>query len=137
MRCVHRHATHPTMPSAAPLTSIIEPGLWLSYVLTDAPLPLQALEETDSPNEVLDAHVKTSDWGFARLPSISSLFTAVENGHESDFTARLLASRTFHSPDCSGAMADILHVSAALEGLQVKGSTFYGSCTTAILQGES
>ncbi|CAL5227418.1 g10378 [Coccomyxa viridis] len=61
---------------------------------------------------------KASDWGFAKLPSIDSLFASIENGHESPFMDRLLSSRTFHSPDCSEAMAELLHVTRVLEGLQ-------------------
>ena len=63
---------------------------------------------------------ETSDWGFAKLPSIDSLFASIENSHESPFMDRLLSSRTFHSPDCSEAMAELLHVTSVLEGLQVK-----------------
>ncbi len=70
--------------------------------------------------ECLDVpECNASDWGFAKLPSIDSLFASIENGHESPFMDRLLSSRTFHSPDCSEAMAELLHVTRVLEGLQV------------------
>lgn len=62
---------------------------------------------------------KASEWGFAKLPSLDSLFASVENGHESPFMDILRSSRTFHSPDCPEAMAELLHVNEALEGLQV------------------
>ena len=76
--------------------------------------------DLSATRERLDApECKASDWGFAKLPSMDSLFASIENGHKSPFMERLLSSRTFHSPDCSEAMAELLHVSKALEGLQV------------------
>lgn len=81
---------------------------------------LQGLDDAAAAEASLTAPtVRASDWGFAKVPSIDSLFAAVENGHESPFLATLQSSRTFHSPDCSEAMAEILQVSRALEGLQV------------------
>ena len=62
---------------------------------------------------------KASEWGFAKLPSLDSLFTSIQNGHESPFMDILRSSRTFHSPDCPEAMAELLHVAEALEGFQV------------------
>ena len=78
---------------------------------------------------------KASDWGFAKLPSIDSLFASVENSHESPFMDRLLSSRTFHSPDCSEAMAELLHVTRVLEGLQVR--AFIASNTNGTSLGPS
>ena len=63
--------------------------------------------------------LSASAWGFAKLPSLDTLFGSIENGHESSFLASLTSSRTFHSPDCAHCMAELLQVSRTLEGLQV------------------
>lgn len=83
------------------------------------PHALQGLDLSTAHECVDVPECKASDWGFAKLPSIDSLFASIENGHESPFMDRLLSSRTFHSPDCSEAMAELLHVTRVLEGLQV------------------
>ena len=80
---------------------------------------LQMLDGGAAQDALTAPRLSASAWGFAKLPSLDTLFGSIENGHESSFLASLTSSRTFHCPDCAHCMAELLQVSRALEGLQV------------------
>ena len=105
-------ATHMRFPSLYIVSSRVE-----SVKLTND--VLQMLDRGAARDALTAPRLSVSAWGFAKLPSLDALFASIENGHESSFLASLTSSRTFHSPDCAEAMADLLQVSRALEGLQV------------------
>ncbi len=64
--------------------------------------------------------VRDSDWGFARLPSLDAMFAAVARGQEAPLLGSLRASRTFNSPDCVEAMAEVYAVGHLVDGLKAR-----------------
>ncbi|CAK0755235.1 hypothetical protein CVIRNUC_002359 [Coccomyxa viridis] len=103
-------------------------GIWLEHRIRKLPEETKcgwlgnAMLDGGAARDALTApRLSASAWGFAKLPSLDTLFGSIENGHESSFLASLTSSRTFHSPDCAHCMAELLQVSRTLEGLQ--GST--------------
>ncbi len=63
--------------------------------------------------------MEEDEWAFASLPSLDSMFEAVQQGRDSPFLSRLQASRTFNSPDCAVSMAEAYKIGRLLEGLKV------------------
>lgn len=72
--------------------------------------------------------VRDSDWGFARLPSLDSMFAAVQGGQEAPFLASLRGSRMFNSPDCVESMAEVYRVSHLIDGLKVRSAHRRRAC---------
>ncbi|BDA40936.1 probable tetratricopeptide repeat protein 14 [Coccomyxa sp. Obi] len=78
--------------------------------------------------------VEEDEWAFASLPSLDSMFEAVQQGRESPFLRRLQASRTFNSPDCAVSMAEAYRIGRLLEGLKGSSSVNDGASEEALEQ---